>query len=220
MRGLLFPDGAVDLETAVRRCWAHGIGVIGLRDKVAFHGAARRVDGRATIVLKPSSRHASRWLFNLIHEIYHLVSEPEDFTLIEGSETSRERREDRNERRADRYAAMILTDGALENAFAKVEQRAGGGLGRREGDAARLVAAVRETAAYYRIPVGILANLVADDLRSTGRVNWWGAANNLQPSGDDPWKIVRDVFLEEADFRGLDGTGADLLRQIMETRDE
>ncbi|XYD11440.1 hypothetical protein R1A27_14150 [Methylobacterium sp. NMS12] len=221
MRSLLFPDGVVDLETAVRQCWAQGIGVVGLRDKVAFHGAARRVEGRATVVLKPSSRHASRWLFNLVHEVYHLVSEPHDFTLLEGNETSRDRREDQNERRADRYAAMVLTDGTLAEAFAMVERRAGGGVGRRgEGNAAKLVAAVRETAAYCRIPVGILANLVAEDLRSTGRVNWWGAANNLQPQGDDPWKVVRDVFLEEANLRLLGGTEAELLRQILETRDE
>jgi transcriptional regulator with XRE-family HTH domain len=221
MRSLLFPDGVVDLKIAVRQCWAKGIGVLGLRDKVAFHGAARRVDGRATVVLKPSSRHASRWIFNLVHEVYHLVSEPDDFTLLESNETSRDRREDQNERRADRYAAMVLTDGSLAEAFAMVERRAGGGLGRRsEGNAAKLSAAVRETAAYYRIPVGILANLVAEDLRTTGRVNWWGAANNLQPQGDDPWKVVRDVFLEKANLRTLGGTEAALLRQILETRDE
>ncbi|MDP4006389.1 helix-turn-helix transcriptional regulator [Methylobacterium sp. NEAU K] len=213
MRSLLFPEDAVDLRTAVRQCWSLGIGVIGLRDKVAFHGAARRIDGRATAVLKPSSRHASRWLFNLVHEIFHIVSEPEDFTLIEGNETSRERREALSERRANRYAAMVLTNGSLADAFAMIARRA-------EGSVARLSAVVRETANIYRIPVGILANLVADDVQATSGINWWGTAENLQPPGDDPWKIVRDVFIEEADFHTLGSTEAAVLRQILETRDE
>ena len=213
MRDLLFPDGVIDLKSAVLACWGLGIGVVGLRDKVAFHGTARRVDGRATIVLKPASRHASRWLFDLVHEVFHLVSETGDFTLLESDETSRERRESQEERRANMFAAMVLTDGTLREAFAMVTQRAGGNI-------ARLSGVVPDVARMYRIPVGILANLVAENLTAVSGNNWWGAAENLQPPGEDPWKIVRDVFLEQADLRSLGGTERAILRQISETHDE
>ncbi|MCJ2075985.1 ImmA/IrrE family metallo-endopeptidase [Methylobacterium sp. E-016] len=213
MRELLFSDGVIDLKTAVRACWGLGIGVVGLRDKVAFHGTARRVDGRATIVLKPASRHASRWVFDLVHEVFHLVYEEGDFTLLEGDETSRERRQSQDERRANMFAAMVLTNGTLHEAFATVTQRAGGNI-------ARLSSVVPDVARIYRIPVGILANLVAENLTAVSGNNWWGAAENLQPAGEDPWKIVRDVFLEQADLRSLGGTERAILRQISETRDE
>ncbi|MFH6780891.1 MULTISPECIES: ImmA/IrrE family metallo-endopeptidase [Methylobacterium] len=213
MRRLLFPDGVISLATAVRQCWSVGIGVIGLRDKVAFHGACRRVDGRATIILKPSSRHSSRWLFSLIHEIFHIISEDGDFTLIEGDETSRDRREAPNERRANRFAAMVLTNGALADAFTMVSRRSGGRV-------TNLTAAVRAAADFYRIPVGILANLVAEDVQSSGRANWWGSAEKLQPIEENSWKIVRDVFIESFDRRFLNSTEAAVLYQLLETRDE
>ena len=213
VRRVLFPTGEVELEIAVRRCWAIGIGVLALRDPVAFHGACRRSEGRATIVLKQSSRHHSRWLFDLVHEIFHLIAEPGDFTLLEAAETAPERRSAQIEKRANRFAALVLTGGALASALAEVAKRAA-------GEIARLPSAVSDVARSHDVPVGILANLVAENVQINSRRNWWGAAENLQPEDDDPWKAVRDIFIEEANFGRLDATQSALLRQALETSDE
>jgi len=213
VRRLLFPTGVVELETAVRQCWSLGIGVLGLKDSIAFHGACRRIDGRATVILKQTSRHTSRALFDLVHEIFHLAAEPGDFGLLEAAETAPERRASQDERRADRFAAMILTNGSLVPALDAVSREA-------RGIVARLSAAVVNAAQAYAIPVGILANLVADNVRANSGSNWWGAAENLQPREDDSWKTIRDVLIQEAGLDRLGPTEHDLLHQVLETSDE
>ncbi len=213
VRATLFPTGEISLEAAVRRCWAVGIGVLPLRDAVAFNGASRRRHGKATVVLKQASRHHSRWLFDLVHEIFHLVAEPADFTLLEAEETAPERRASQLERRADRFAALVLTNGKLAEALAEVGRSAGGQI-------SRLSSAVEATAASLSIPAAILANLVAENVQTNNGRNWWGAANNLQPRQDDAWKVVRDVFLSEADLDSLGGAEAAFVRELMETHDD
>ncbi len=213
IRTMLFPTGRVDFSTAVRSCWRLGIGVLGLRDPIAFHGACRRRDRRPTIILKQPAKHQSRWLFDLVHEVFHLVFDPGDFTILEAEETSQERRASQEERRADAFAALILTDGAAENALAGVQRLSGG---RTE----RLRSAVVEISSSLDIPIGILANLVADNVRESGRRNWYGAAENLQPRGDDPWKIARDIFLEEADRSALTTVENQILERVLETQDD
>ena len=213
IRALFFPRGRIDLRTALRRCWSLGIGVLPLRDSVAFHGACRRVEGRATIVLKQRSRHHSRWLFDLMHEIFHLVAETSDFTLIEAAETALERRTSRDERRANRFAAMILTDGQIEDALTDIVRQSRGAIERLSG-------VVEQVAHAYAIPLGILANLVAENVQTSSGRRWWGVAENLQPDEDDPWKIARDVFIEEANLAAISATQRDLLRSVLETPDE
>ena len=212
MRAKLFPTGKISLESAVRQCWTMGIGVLPLRDSVAFSGACRRSDGKATIVLKQSTRHHSRWLFDLVHEIFHLVAEPADFTLLEAAETAPERRTSQLERRADRFAALVLTGGRLEEALTEVGRRAGGRI-------SHLAAAVTATATALAIPRSILANLVAENVQSSTGRNWWGSAHNLQPQEEDAWKVVRDVFLTEADLGRLKVAEAGFVRALMETAD-
>ncbi len=54
-------------------------------------------------------------------------------------------------------------------------------------------------AAGNGVDVGALANYLAFRLSWQGE-NWWGAATNLQPSGNDPWSTARDVFMERFPF--------------------
>jgi hypothetical protein len=137
-----------------------------------------------------------------------------DFTLLEDDETSTERRNSVEEARANRFAALVLTGGRLQELTDRVVQGAG-------GDVRRLKAHVERVASEAELPVGLLANLLAQRLaEDPANPTWWPTAASLQRDTDDPWKVVRDAFVRYANFDGLDGPERAILRQIMETTDE
>jgi transcriptional regulator with XRE-family HTH domain len=212
MRLLLFPDGKLSLRSALSGCWAFGIGVIALDDPVAFHGACWRLGGRTVIVLKQPFRDEFKWLFDLIHELFHAVASPDgDFTILEADETSTERRQSREEMRANRFAAEVLTGGQLRHLTDAIVERA-------QGSVPRLKLATTKIAEEAGLPVGLLANLLAQRLaEEPSNVDWWATAASLQSKDDAPWKVVRDCFLENARVEALDRVERDILLQLMET---
>ena len=84
----------VDLRSALHTAWDLGVVVLPLRDRGTFHGACWRYEGRNAVVLKQNSKHEARWLFDLLHELFHAGQRPEADSLevIESDETSIERR--------------------------------------------------------------------------------------------------------------------------------
>jgi len=182
--------GAVNLKNALHTAWDLGVVVLPLHDRGAFHGACWRYEGRNVIVLKQTSPHEARWLFDLLHELFHAGQRPESESLevIEADETSAERRESDEEIAASQFAGEVVLDGKAET-LAQACVRAA------RGSVERLKGVVPEIAAKHRVGVGALANYLAFRLSWQG-VNWWGAAANLQASDGDPWAIARDVFVE------------------------
>ncbi len=211
---LLFPDENPNFKTAVESCWRLGIPVIALNDSVAFHGACCRVNGRNIVVLKQNSSSSWRWLIDLIHELYHAAHEPPgDFTLIEEDETSAERREGLEERRAQRFAVLTVSKGQADALTEEVAVRA-------ENSMDRMKSAAIEIAKERAFPVGLLANLLAFRLAQSG-MDWWGAAQNLQPTNEEsPWKVARDAFARLANLKFLSRAEHDLIIQALETPDE
>jgi transcriptional regulator with XRE-family HTH domain/Zn-dependent peptidase ImmA (M78 family) len=180
----------VDLRSALHTAWDMGVVVLPLRDRGAFHGACWRYEGRNAVVLKQTSRHEARWLFDLLHEIFHAGQHPEAETLevIEADETSSERRNSDEEVAASQFAGDVVLSGNAEALAQACVQAAHGSLGRLKG-------VVPTIAANSRVSVGALANYLAFRLSWQG-LNWWGAAANLQADDGDPWTIARDVFIE------------------------
>ena len=211
MRKLLFPDGTIDFRTALNSTWKAGIAVIPLSDPIAFHGACWREGGRTVLVLKQGSREEARWLLDLVHELYHSASQPleSDFAILEEDETSRARRESVEERRAQRFAAEVVTNGRTQELTDWIAQ-----LASNEGP--RLKSATKTVAERTGLPVGVLANLLAHRLAESG-MNWWSVAANLQPSGGEPWKIARSCFLGNADFSRVSRVERSFLVQALET---
>ena len=214
MRAALFPEGRPSLVAAVEALWDRGIPVLPLADAVAFHGACWRVAGRTVIVLKQGATDEARWLFDLAHEAYHAAAEPEgqDFLIVEGDEASPERRTDREELRANRFAAELLTNGRLKELTDRVVALAG-------REEPRLKSATSRVAAEAGVGVGVLANLLAHRLAEGGNAGWWATAATLQPQGEDARRLVRDVFLRRADPGRLSRMEADLLNQCLEMED-
>lgn len=189
-RCILERRGAINLRSALHTTWDLGVVVLPLRDRGTFHGACWRYEGRNVIVLKETSRHEARWLFDLLHELFHAGQRPEDETLevIEADETSAERRNSEEEIAASQFAGEVILNGKAE-ALAHACVRAA------RNSVERLKRVVPMVAAENNVSVGALANYLAFRLSWQG-VNWWGAAANLQADNGDPWTIARDVFVE------------------------
>lgn len=181
---------AVDLRSVLHVAWDLGLVVLPLSDRGTFHGACWRYEGRNAIVLKQTSRHEARWLFDLLHELFHAGQRPESETLevIEADETSAERRESGEEVAASQFAGDVVLDGKAE-ALAQACVKAA------RGSLERLKSVLPTVAARNGVAVGALANYMAFRLSWQGE-NWWGAAANLQARDGDPWAIARDVFVE------------------------
>lgn len=196
----------VDLKTALHTAWDLGVVVLPLRDRGTFHGACWRYEGRNAVVLKQTSRHEARWLFDLLHELFHAGQRPEADTLevIEADETSTERRESDEEVAASQFAGEVVLDGKAETLAQACVQAA-------LNSVERLKSVVPAIAKKSRVSVGALANYLAFRLSWQG-VNWWGAAANLQGEDGDPWTIARDVFVERFPY-DIDN---DLDRQLLD----
>lgn len=205
-RALIAAYGEVTLRSTLSFAWDLGVPVLPLKDKGTFHGACWRYGGRNVIVLKQTTPHEWRWLFDLVHELFHAGSKPgvETLEVIEDDETSDERRNSDEEIAASQFAGDVVLDGKAE---AMAEQS----VKRARGAVERLKQAVPSVAADNNLPIGALANYMAFRLSWQG-INWWGAASNIQKGGDDPWAVARDVFLERFPFK----VGSEIDRQLLE----
>lgn len=187
--------GADGLLATLHTAWDLGVVVLPLRAKGTFHGACWRHDGRNAIVLKQASKHQDRWTFDLLHELYHAAQCPNEktFALVESEATSRERRESSEEVAACRFAGDVMLAGKAETLADLCVDEAAGSVERLKGVVPRVAQA-------NGVNTATLANYLAFRLSQQG-ISWWGTASNLQDGDDDPWTVVRDVFVERHSFR-------------------
>jgi transcriptional regulator with XRE-family HTH domain len=205
-RCILAQHETVDLRSALHTAWDLGVVVLPLHDRGAFHGACWRYEGRNVVVLKQTSKHETRWLFDLLHELFHAGQRPESEALevIEADETSAELRNSDEEIAASQFAGEVLLDGKAETLAQACVQAASNSV-------QRLKSVVPTIAAKNGVNAGALANYLAFRLSWQG-VNWWGTAANLQADDGDPWTIARDVFVERFPY-DIDN---DLDRQLLD----
>jgi transcriptional regulator with XRE-family HTH domain len=203
--------GELSFGNVLRFAWDLGVVVLPLRDSGAFHGATWREAGRNVVVVKQRTSSLSRWLNDLIHELYHAGQEPEkpEREVIEADETSPERRESVEEQNATRFSGDVILAGRAEELVSYCVQSAGRRV-------ERLKAIVPKIAVREGVPTDALANYLAFRLSLQG-VNWWGAATNLQPKDKDPWLLARDWVLPKLDLSRLDQVERDLLTQALTT---
>lgn len=198
--------GKITLSSVVNYAWDLGVPVLPLRDAGTFHGACWRYGGRNVVVLKQNSRHEERWIFDLLHELFHAAQRPEAeiLEIIEADETSAERRESDEEIAASQFAADVVLDGRAEELAQECVKQA-------KGSIERLKSVLPVVASRAGVSLGALANYMAFRLSWQG-INWWGAASNLQSGDGTPWALARDVFLSRFSF-ALD---TDLDRRLLE----
>ncbi|HHX8677322.1 TPA: helix-turn-helix domain-containing protein [Vibrio alginolyticus] len=206
--------GELTFESVLSYATDLGVPVIPLNDSGAFHGATWRINGRNVVVLKQKSRHTSKWMFDLLHELYHASQSPEldEFIIVELSETSEERRNDQEEIDANNFAASVLLG---EKAGSYIEQC----FKNANGNIAWLKNSVIKVAEENDLDCGVLAYQVANKLDSiskqTGnKVNWWGAANNLQRNTCEPSNLCFDQLSISINFDQMEEFERELIEQV------
>jgi transcriptional regulator with XRE-family HTH domain len=201
--------GAMTFRSALQYCWDLGVPVLPLNDSGAFHGACWRVAGRNVIVLKQRTQSLARWLYDLLHEFRHAAENPGSPThaVIEAAETSRERLDSEEEQEANWFAGEVSLGGRAEELVEKCVSEANGRI-------PLFKAVVPAVAKAEGVEPAVLANYMAYRLSLQGE-NWWGTATNLQPEGESPWEVARDVLLQRANLSRLTGIDRELFVQAL-----
>jgi transcriptional regulator with XRE-family HTH domain len=189
MRRLLFGNQPPSFRRALDSVWKLGIPVLPLSNTGGFDGACHRFSGRPAIALKQSLQSPARWLFDLTHELGHLV-EDDDPTLrvIEPEEPSDEQDAEAEARSHD-FAAKVLLGIHVNHIFPEVWKRA-------RGKPERLKRVTATLADELKLDVGLVAQHVAFRLRRERGQNWWGAARNLEAATETPFQIARAALME------------------------
>ncbi len=189
--------------------WSKGIPVLPLSDPGAFHGACWLVDDRPVIVLKQRTQYHARWLFDLAHEVGHVIrhligGEAEVLDLDEISPVSDD---DPIEESANDFAHSLLLRHSQERLISEVVTKTGGSI-------PRFKRAVVEVAASESVPVDLLANYLAYRL-SLQDIPWWGTAQNLQCTEPDPLELARQIFRSRVDLSLLKKEERALVEQAL-----
>jgi transcriptional regulator with XRE-family HTH domain len=195
----------VTFASLVRFVWNLGIPVVPLADPGTFHAAVWQAHGREVVVLKQGARQSSRWAFDLLHEIGHILVglDGAESGVVDADEMS----DDPSERAANTFAGDVLLDGRAEELVQRCVELA-------EGSVERLKGVVPRVASSEGVDVSALANYMAFRLSMQG-INWWGAATNLQSSDGDPWTTCCDELVERCDLAALNPLDRELLNQAL-----
>jgi transcriptional regulator with XRE-family HTH domain len=185
--------------------WEAGIPVLPLDDSGAFSAATFQVSGRPLIALKQPIRSEARWLFDLLHEVYHATSTPQDraATILDFDKPSLGSASLGEEEKANTFAGNILLGGRAEELARQCVDAAGKSV-------EHLKRVVPGVATSARVDSACLANYMAFRL-SLQSINWWGAANNLQSFDVDPYRVARDIFLAQTDLSRVDNPEREML---------
>jgi transcriptional regulator with XRE-family HTH domain len=194
---------------ALEFVWSRGIVVLPLREVGLFHGAIWKIRGRTVIILKQTTSLASRWLYDLLHELAHAVKGhvTDDVAVVEERPISPDVN-DPLEDEANEWAEDVIFDGnseAIESACAKECDK---GL-------QRLKSALPKVADRFNVNRGALANHMAFRLASEGK-DWWGAAHNLQKTTENPFETARNALVRRIRLERLNGIDRDLLMRALE----
>ncbi len=205
-------ERAVTFEATLNYVWSLGIPVLPLQDPGAFHGAVWIINGRPIIVLKQGGRFTSRWLFDLLHELDHVLKRAAggslaDFYIIETHPISPERRESLEETDASEFAEEVLFHGRSS----EIEKAC---VSAAAGDIRKLKRIIPQVAEQQQVDVGVLANHMAFRLAEQDE-NWWATAMTLQQSSTDPFIVARDRLLMEARLKVLPAIDRDLLMRAV-----
>jgi transcriptional regulator with XRE-family HTH domain/Zn-dependent peptidase ImmA (M78 family) len=207
---ILKTHGRVDFTALLAWCWDHHVAVLPLQDPGEFHGACWNFDGRAVIVLKQLTPSASRWAFDLAHELGHVARHIDAHTpaYVELHDlSSSEALADDDEQEANDFAGALL----LGNPEELAQELAA----RTDGRLQRLRRELPPVAEEHNVSAGALANYMAYRLALEGE-SWWGPAANVQNDETNAPELARQALLEQVDWSLLSPDDAALLATALE----
>ena len=203
---LIEKHGEISLEALLDTIWNLGICVVPLTDSGVFHGASWNIDGRHVIILKQKTDSHAKWIFDLLHELYHVFAHlnEDNTSVIEETELSPVASNDSEEElEANSFANQFIFNSSAEILAKECVTRAG-------NKTERLKQAVIDTANDIGIRVDFLANYLAFRLQHDG-TNWWGTANSLQVKDPSPVEVTRRFLTKNLDFKILNQIESNML---------
>lgn len=198
--------GGVSLDSVLNYSWDMGICIVPLKDSGIFHGAAWRINGNPVIVLKQQVNSHARWIFDLLHEIYHILvhlKDNDDMILEDMEINPVSKNDDPKEVEANSFASQVIFDGDPEPYAQEAVSIA-------RGKIENLKNAVITVADTHNLRVDALANYVAQRLSFQGS-QWWGTAEGLQETEPEPYHVAREILLRSIDVNKLNRIDNNLL---------
>jgi Zn-dependent peptidase ImmA (M78 family) len=203
-----------DLQGLLNYSWEIGICVLPLNDPGVFHGAAWNIDGVRVVVIKQNTKFHARWIFDLLHEVYHALAHLDNpnSTIVETQEINPfNDTELDEEKEANTFSHQVLFADRSEDVLNQCVQRTGGKM-------ERLKTVVQNVARAENIREDILANFVAFRL-SLDNQNWWGAASALQITNPDPFTLASEVLKKNISTKEMNEMEFNLLQMAISTTD-
>ncbi|MES1181165.1 MAG: ImmA/IrrE family metallo-endopeptidase, partial [Flavobacterium sp.] len=200
----------ITLESLIKYAWDLGIIVLPLNDSGLFHGASWNIQGQHVIIVKQNTNSHSRWIFDLLHEIYHVLDhlQEDNSSIIEVNELSPFSDQDAlEEREANSFANQILFDGKAEEYAQESVRIANWNLN-------SLKKAAEKVAHDNKLRVDSLANYLAFRL-SYQNQNWWAQANKLQITDPNPFSIAVNILKDHISFNQLSPIEQGLLKMAI-----
>lgn len=196
----------LEFESLLDFVWSLGIIVLPLNDTGVFHGASWNIEGKHVIVLKQNTQSHARWIFDLLHELYHVfVHLDEDNTsVIEVEELNPfSNTEATEELEANAFANQFVFEKHAEEFAQESVELAGYKI-------ENLKNAVVKVAKKRKIREDFLSNYLAFRLSKQGE-NWWSTASKMQIIDPDPFTISSSFFQSKIQMKNLSPLDFNLL---------
>ncbi len=197
---------SIDLESLLNFVWELGVCVLPLDDSGVFHGAAWNIYGRHVIILKQKTSSHARWIFDLLHELYHVFAhlENENTSVIEIEELNPfSNTESIEELEANSFANQFIFGN-------KVEKLAENSVELANWKIENLKKAVLKVAKKERIREDFLSNYLAFRLSHQGE-NWWSSAAKMQITEPDPFSLTANLLKKKIQLQMLNPMDYNLL---------
>ncbi|XVJ66922.1 MAG: ImmA/IrrE family metallo-endopeptidase [Lacibacter sp.] len=201
--------GQITLETVLDYAWDLGICILPLSDSGVFHGAAWNINGRHVVVLKQNTQSHARWVFDLLHELYHVFAHLENTnsSVVETEELTPFSSQDTiEEREANSFANQVVFDGKAEELAQRCVAEA--------GNIENLKKTVTKIAKDLKIREDFLSNYLAFRLSYQGE-NWWPTAQKLQITEPNPFDVVKDRLEKRINTLKLNPIESNLLSNAL-----
>jgi transcriptional regulator with XRE-family HTH domain/Zn-dependent peptidase ImmA (M78 family) len=197
---------SIDLTTLLEFVWNLGICVLPLNDSGVFHGASWNIEGRHVVILKQNTQSHARWIFDLLHELYHVFAHLNEVntSVVEVEEMNPfTNNESIEELEANSFANQVIFGSRAEELAEQCVSIA-------KYDIKNLAKAVVQVSKKENVREDFLSNYLAFRLSYQGE-NWWSSAIKMQVTSPNPFEIASDFLKKKIQIQKLSPMDYNLL---------
>lgn len=197
---------SIDLSALLEFVWNLGICVLPLNDSGVFHGASWNIEGRHVVVLKQNTQSHARWIFDLLHELYHVFAHLDEVntSVVEVEEMNPfTNSESIEELEANSFANQVIFGSRAEELAEQCVAIA-------KYDIKNLSKAVVQVSKKEKVREDFLSNYMAFRLSYQGE-NWWSSAIKMQVTNPNPFEVASDFLKSKIQIQKLSPMDYNLL---------